>query len=149
MDIIESDEHKWLTVRGTRCIVSQFLHLAKTQKKENDRRRAIKDKLGKVHKDIIMLDSKGSGTSRAFCNGIIYSDNVLTWDQAFKRYYSSFEHTVKTQSGGHQRLLRDRESGEMYLSVSFYVKTHKLMVQPGNKEEENLLKEECTFLLKK
>ena len=136
----EELDYKWLKVQGTQCVVWQFDTKLKNPKKESERRKNIKDKVGKLHTETVMLDSKGTGTLRAFCDGIIYSDNILLWDESFKEFYANFDHKVKSESVGHQRIISEKESGVIYLAVSFYVKTRKVMVQPGQKEEANLLK---------
>ena len=62
----------------------------------------LKDEVGRENINIPMLDVKQEGGGLAYCDIIIYTDNVTAWDQAIRKYYKDWSLSDKIISGGHQ-----------------------------------------------
>ena len=69
------DEHKWKNIQGVQSIEWLFRNKS-SGKKESIRRQALKDNLGKVHTDTVMLDTVSKGAHHYYCDAIIYSDYI-------------------------------------------------------------------------
>lgn len=135
----EVNEHKWINVQDVQCVVWMFPS-GKAPKQEASRRQNLKDKLGKLHPDTVMLDTKSAKSQRLFCDAIVYSDHIKSWDTVFRQFYSNFELKTKAVSGGHQLIISNSSTKNIFITVSFYLGSGKLMVQPGGRSEDNLLK---------
>ena len=140
MSDFPSDCFKWITVQGVKCIVCLFNtnndELSKTAKRA---RKKQKDQVGQLNLDIPVLDTMLLGGNRVYCDLIIYTNNLQTWEAAIRRKFISFHQDSKKITGGRQVLLTDENKGAPFVSVNFYPGTHKLMMQPGQRLESNLL----------
>ena len=84
-------------------------------------------------------DTRKSLAGMEYCNLIIYTEDTNAWEQAIREQYSAYEqHTVALQ-GGHQITIRRKDNGALSIVVSVYPQNGKLMIQPGEEDEENLL----------
>ena len=85
-----------------------------------------------------MLDVKQDGGGLAYCDIIIYTDNVTAWDQAIRKHYRDWSLSEKIISGGHKIEVCSSDTKDTLVSVNFYHKTNRFMVQPGDFKESNL-----------
>jgi hypothetical protein len=133
----ESNEYEWVTIHEVKCIVWSFTSMAgdNTEKKQ---RKQLKDRLGLEHQNVPMLDTKGVGLDREYCDIIVHSDSITAWEATIRDYYSTYDMPMKIIPGGHQVSFCNQE--DVFVSVNFYPGTNKFMVQPGKQQEENLLK---------
>ena len=73
--------------------------------KERTRRKKMKENLGEEMKDIPMLDSRKNGTSKEYCDAIVYTEKVQQWENSFRCEYekNNFQTLPKRNlSGGYQ-----------------------------------------------
>ena len=94
------DEHKWLNVQGVPSIIWLFKS-SKLTKKETLRRQSLKQKLGLVHTDTVMLDTKTKGEQRTYCDAIIYSDHIESWEKVMRDHFSTYKQSLRSVTGGH------------------------------------------------
>ena len=135
----ESDEYKWMNVQGVQSIVWLFTSNARS-KKETVRRQQLKDKVGKIHVDTVMLDTKRKGSHYTYCDVLIFSENIKTWETVIKQHFKNYDLKVRAVNGGHQVTFTNNPTGELFFTASFYLGGNKLMIQPGQRKEENILK---------
>ena len=86
-----------------------------------------------------MLDTKLKGTQHTYCGVIIFSDNIKHWDTVFTQHFSECDQQIRSVNGGHQLVIRDKTSGDIFITASFYLGSNKPMVQPGQRDDVNIL----------
>lgn len=135
------EEYKWANVQGVKAIVWMFTNKkgGKLSNKEVIRRQQLKQKVGRVHLDTVMLDTKSKGSNRIYCDIIIFSNNIGAWELVIKDHFNTLTQKVRGVNGGHQIVFGD-SSGDTAFSASFYHASGKLMIQPGKRDEGKLLK---------
>ena len=135
-----NDEYTRMDVCGVPAIV--WKHIAWQGKKDNEikqNRKVLKDQVGIQNKDIPMLDKKQKKSDLVYCDIIIYTDDVSAWDRAIQTYYKDLKLSEKIIPGGRQIELCQCNTMESFVSVNFCQNTGKLMIQPRNFEECNIL----------
>ena len=121
---------------------------AREIKKEKDKRRQQKDIFCENHLDCLVIDSKPcankigcSNSSTEYCDCVmICSKSVLLWESAISQYYQDKDYHIgeqKSVSGGHRILISQDQ--EPMVTVTFYSKRNKIMVQPGKRDEKNII----------
>lgn len=89
--------HK-LTVEGVDCIVSLGYDTEDGISNRQKRiRKKEKDEIGYNNKDKPLLDTMKSNGTRKYCDIIIYTDNILSWEAAIRQYY--LKNTQATKKG--------------------------------------------------
>ena len=149
---LNEQEYKHVTLQGVLCIVWNALQLPEDTKeadKLKTARRKLKDTVGKDNLDTFMLDTKHQrgavGNEREYCDLILITEMIGAWEKCMTDYYKKMEYRIEKKtiraSGkvtGH-RLSVANSLGTALATVSFYPGKDKIMVQPGDKEEDNLL----------
>jgi hypothetical protein len=114
-----------------------------TKKAEQDRRKKIKDVIGPRHPDTVLLDSfSNSSGERQYCDIIIYTEHVIAWQEALCHLYASDTDllcTLKGVTSGDQLSWHRQSTNSPYVSISFYPSKNKILIQPGDREEGNLI----------
>lgn len=108
------------------------------RKKENDRRRRIKDKLVAQHAECLIVDSSyitADGRERKqYTNTILITESLAWWEnrivEAFDGPYTSKSHTL---SSGRQTVFLNDE-GNKFLTFSYYPARNKMMTQGSHEE---------------
>ena len=88
-------------VEGVQCIVFNFDPLSynkEAAKKDTRARGKAKDIIGNNHKDVLMLDSKEVDGSSEFCDAIVISDELDSWDKSIKKFYEKDGYTVENHT---------------------------------------------------
>ena len=85
-----------------------------------------------------MLDTKLKGSQRFYCDAIVCSDNIKTWEDVHKEYFKEYQQKMHIINGGHQ-VIYSNDSG-VFITVSYFLGSGKFMVQPGQRKEQNVLK---------
>lgn len=110
----------------------------KLVEKERAKRRRYKEAI--KLKDTLMLDSKHKSLGkREICDGIIVVDKMDNFELIVTNYYKNkgFSYSERSVSGGIQHAWSSAES--LYITISYYASKNKVMVQPGNRLESNML----------
>jgi hypothetical protein len=130
-------EYKWDRVCNVDCIV--WMHdSSHGSKKLQAKRRKEKGNVGKVNRCIPMLDTKRSHNGDyEYCDIIIHVDDTHTWLTALEHQYAHMHWEKRLLNGGFQRILINEDV--VFITISGYTKTKKMMIQPGNRDEDNLL----------
>ena len=126
----------WDTINNVKCIVWKFPRDVK-----GDKRRSIKDKVANNHLDTVMLDVKKVKNVFAYTDAIFVSENVSKWLNRMVSLYSTrgLKQECVNLPGGIQYNWSDSEAGTPYITANIYDMKSKIMIQPGNREESNLL----------
>ena len=61
--------------------------------KAKTERKKLKDRLGKEHKDLFMIDSSYPKGVQRYCDAILVSDDIDAWDKGITQYYEKHTHT--------------------------------------------------------
>ena len=130
--------YKYITINGVSCME---LATDSTTPKEMAKRRKDKDILGETNYCVPMMDRKQGGKygQMEYCDIIVFVEDVRWWSQNFIKYYREEGYLIGSTeiSGGFQRIIK-KETG-VYVTMSFYTSKNKLMIQPGDRDEQNLL----------
>ena len=142
-----SEDYKRSTIEGILCIVWNPINNqedSKVLEKLRKERRKLKDLVSIENKDIFMLDICNGGNVK-YCDAIFVTDKLNAWNTCIEEYYKNLGYVSErkpTKTGGkvteHSIALK-RVIGDVLVTISFYPKKNKIMVQPGNKDEANLL----------
>lgn len=139
-EITEYKEYKETVLEGVQCIIMDWKkgqNASRETKAESKRRKEIKNSIGTLNLDKPILDIKMTMTGQELNDIIIYCSDIKAWSQAVQDYYIDEETNKKNITGGYQLLiLRDNE---LFVSISIYSRTSKLMIQPGDQEESKLI----------
>ena len=123
-------------IEGVQCLCWK---VEPQNEKERTGRRKLKEKLGKQHKDTLMIDTKQgqSSSEREICDIIFTTDNIEQWEDQFNNFYKSKQYTKVSSyiNGGFQHAWKN--DGVTVITMNFYKK--RIMVQPGQQEEKNML----------
>ena len=100
----------------------------------------IKNRVGASNLDIPILDSKKTEKGRQICNIIIHTESLARWVNSLKEFYSSYDQSTRNIKEGTKQLILRKEgkSKEGFLTILLYSKSSKLMIQPGEKDVNNL-----------
>ena len=123
-------------VNGVQCIVWDFVGSTSIDKKH---KRQLKDKMGAMNKNVPMLDTKSAGLRKEYNDVIVYCEDVVAWESAIREYYINNKQVTTKITGGHQVIISDVDDSQIFVTVNFYNKTNKIMVQPGERKEDYLL----------
>ena len=108
--------------------------------KEKQRRRKVKESVGGSFPFTPMLDTKcGENGLKEYCDAILMVKDIYEWDKAALQHSENMNYSVisKDVSGGTQRTIK---KGEVpYVTMTSYHAKKKVMIQPGNRSEANLL----------
>ena len=135
--------YKWCEVEGVQCAIWKAKrndNVSTTEQKQNKPNKKEKEKFGSNNKDIPILDTRKTRTGSEYCNMIIYTDDANVWEQVIRQLYSQHKQTTVTLQGGHQIFIKDKDDSTLFLAISVYAQTNKIMIQPGEENEENILK---------
>ena len=134
--------YEWVTVEQVACI----LWKAKTGDtggipRQQDLNRKEKEKIGRNNKDVPILDTRMESGRNVYCNIIIYTSDVTRWANAIKKVYEkTHKHSIGPLQGGYQLQIYKTDSTDRFLSVGVFTNSMKLMIQPGQRGENDLLK---------
>lgn len=136
----DSNKYKHIAVQGVNCIVCLFnTNENEISKSAKRARRKEKDDVGRQNPDIPMLDTTKHGTSRAYCDIIVYTNSIKEWECAIRKKFINFHQKTRRITGGEQISFTSSTDGHLFVTVNLYSCTKKLMIQPGNRDESNLL----------
>ena len=133
-------EYEWTNLHGVKCII--WLPSTTSDNVDKKSKTVIKRRkndLGKSNLDTPILDVCHRSGRREFCDAIIYSDNVKAWENSLRICYKENEMVTKTTATAKQIVFINRDNGEDILVIHIYYKQCKIMVQPGNIKEKNLI----------
>ena len=119
-----------------RCINTCFNNNVKPTKIETKRRKQVKDELGLAYKDTFIFDSKGDSELN---NAIVYANDIAKWIDAFTELYEKRSYDFKARSIPGGKLHTWTDGDRSHINLSVYTKSGKLMVQPGDGGEHDLL----------
>ena len=134
--------YEWVTVEQVACI----LWKAKTgdtggTPRQQDLNRKEKENVGRNNKDVPILDTRMESGRSVYCNIIIYTSDVTRWANAIKKVYEkTHKHSIGSLQGGYQLQIYKTDSTDRFLSVGVFTNSMKLMIQPGQRGENDLLK---------
>lgn len=130
-----SQYYNWIVINNVKCIEWCFPNDVK-----GDRRKVIKDSVAHENLDTVMLDSRMSKQCKVYCDAIFVSENVSKWLNRMISLYSSrrLEQQTAIIAGGVQYSW-SKPDGDIYISACIYDTKNKIMVQPGQRDESNLL----------
>ena len=87
-----ANEYEWLSIHGVRYTKTCFKSKSDTQDttKDSQRRKPLKNNIGKKNMDTVMLDSKTlpDGSSE-YCNAIVVIANQQKWIEYFSELYQN------------------------------------------------------------
>lgn len=132
--------YKRIKVQGVECIV--WLYNTNSENLSNSVKRARKkekDEVGGRNLDVPMLDTKTVRNSRQYCDLIMITNNLTAWEAAVRNQFLSHHQTTRKISGGEQISLTCSKTGLPFITVTLYPGTKKIMIQPGQRSEANLL----------
>ena len=135
--------YKWCEVEGVQCAIWKAKtndNVSTMEQKQNRPNKKEKEKFGSNNKDIPILDTRETRTGSEYCNMIIYTDDANVWEQVIRQLYSQHKQTTVTLPGGHQIFIKDKEDSTLFVAISVYAQTNKIMIQPGEENEENIPK---------
>ena len=113
--------------------------------RQQDLNRKEKEKVGQNNKDTPILATRMESGRSVYCNIIIYTSDVTRWANAIKKVFEkTHKHSTGSLQGGYQLQIYKTDSTDRFLSVGVFTNSMKLMIQPGQRGENDLLK----FLLK-
>jgi hypothetical protein len=130
-------------INGVQCVEWKFPALPddKAQaERERARRRRIKDYVGSEHLDTPMLDSKTSRNGSEYCDIIVVTEHLTTWEQTMSAHYTSkgyAEVKKKYHTNGFQTAWSD--NGTPIVSINMYPNKGQFMVQPGDRNPDRLM----------
>jgi len=134
---VSGDFEKQL-IQGVEVIVWQWMKSDKHMDKNIlKKRKSLKDKIGGENKNMPMLDMKMTNSRLEYCDIIMATENFKPWQAAVRQFYSSAAITETGISGGIQYTVTVENNA--LATLSFYHKTNRIMIQPINCEEANLL----------
>ena len=135
----QNSEYIWYfkVVEGVKCIQWK-------EGPQNDKERVhikkIKERVGKTHKEILMIDTKpATKGNREFCDVIFTTDDCERWDKLFSEFYKE-KHLTKVSNyinGGYQNAWIN--GGSTFITMNFYTNKGRVMVQPGQQDEQNII----------
>ena len=134
--------YKWCEVEGVQCAIWKAKtndNVSTSEQKQDKPNKKEKDKFGNNNKDIPIRNTRRTRTGGEYCNMIIYTDDVNVWEQVIRKLYAHHKQTTVTLQGGHQIFIKDKDDSALFVAVSVYPQTSKLMIQPGEENEDNLL----------
>ena len=132
-------EYKFVDFYGTTAIVWSHNESEAHDNHAKTRRRQLKDKVGRDNYNMPMFDLKLATNGLEYCDIILCSENILAWETAIKQHYKDWIITKKDIRGGHQLAVVTKLDDKVLVTVNFYMKSNKLMVQPGDQKPQNLL----------
>ena len=131
-----------VTLSGIICLEITSAPACKDNAKARQRKKD-KDSLGFAHLEVPLIDSKlGDNGIKEINDLIIYANKVKLWDEEFVKYYESMGYGIESKdlNQGNDVLRNVQKHGVPFVSLSFYGKTSKFMVQPGNRNTGNMMK---------
>ena len=145
-----SAEYKNEVIEGIECIVWDPLELpsnARQADKKKEDRKKKKDTFAADNHDVFMLDTRAASAkskkSRVFCDIIFITDKLEMWESYICEQFKQYDIARRPLKGngkqgmlGHSLVLT--LNGDLLVTVTFWLKKKKIMIQPGNKDEENL-----------
>lgn len=136
---MDNREYTHRNIRGVNVIVWDHIgNVAKVDKSIKNKRKQLKNKVGRENLDTPMLDVRQYNDQLQYCDIIICTDHLLSWDRALNTYYAG-RVDIKPIKAGHQLVILCTDKSTVYVTINVYTNTNKLMIQPGSYEEENLL----------
>ena len=134
------EEFQWDKVNNVKCLKTLFNNHSKNgklPKKEQDRRRDVKDTVGSTHPGTIILDST---SQNKFCNALVYAPDSQTlkeWVQNHIRLYKSKDCILDTKNLKHGTKYEWSNDGNIYIVVTSYLNKKKMLVQGGESDAHN------------
>ena len=102
-----------------------------------------KDILGKNNLETPLLDIRcGENGKKEINDAIVYTERVKMWDEAIVKYYEDKGYFIDTNNlNGGADVLRaiSVEKDQPLVTISFYGSTQRFMVQPGNRDQDNIM----------
>lgn len=136
---MQCKNYKLTDVNGVSCIEWCWSPEDESNNSAKNIRKKEKDYVGSCNLDTPMLDSRRSGVSSIYCDIIIVTNNLSSWEATIKEEFSSYLQTHSLLSGGHQITFSNKADSSPFFSANFYPRTKKMMIQPGQRNESNLL----------
>ena len=106
-------------------------------------RKRDKDTLGKNNLEIPLLDIRsGENDKKEMNDAIVYTERVKMWDEAIVRYYEDKGYIIESRDlNGGADVLRaiSVQEDQPLVTISFYDNTQKFMIQPGNRNQDNIM----------
>ena len=142
-------EYKWCIVEGRQCIEWIPLKLpddSRAAEKLKTNRRKLKDKIANENLDVFMLDTQANSgkNQRQYCDIIFVSKKLDVWEKDIYGYFENIDYTIDRKAvrtngktSGFSLVLKSPVNDNL-ATISFWPGKNKVMVQPGNKDEQQL-----------
>ena len=129
------DSWAYTTIEQTKCISWTNIPQSSSQKR---RRSKQKQEVGMLNKEILMVDKRHEGSHLVLCDIVFVTDRSNDWFDECKIFYSQRGYNVEEKSEPYSTQLVISKTSS-YVSISFFKSHQKVMVQPGDRDERNLL----------
>ena len=130
-----------LAIGGVNCLL--WLHNTTTKTTTGSEKRKLKkqkNELGTKNLETPILDQRINNNHTEYCDAIIHSDHLDKWEIAIRNCFAQSKLNTSNSTNGNKKIvIRNRENTEDQLIIHLYTSAYKLMVQPGNFSEKNLL----------
>ena len=133
MEISNELEHR--TVDGVLVIV--WRHRKDPSTAEKRRRKKQKETIGAQSLNKPMLDMRMMRQGLEFCDIVIYTEDLIQWQDSIKQYYSRKEITECIISRGTQIVVAEEDI--VQCTFNFFKRTKCIVINPGDNEESKLL----------
>lgn len=135
----DTQQYSHKTIRGVQVIVWEHIpYDAKTDKAVRKSRKQYKEKVGAEHINTPMLDMRQYNDTLQYCDMVLSTENVHSWDEALKLHFKG-RVDKKYIKAGHQLVVLTEQKDSVFITVNVYPGTNRIMVQPGDHDEKNLL----------
>ena len=93
--------------------------------------------LSRKYLDVPMLDMRRSKNYLEFCDIVINTDDIQTWQKAILQFYGGESVLTKNMTSG-TKLIISRGT-KPFVTVTLYTRANKLLIQPADNQERHLL----------
>ena len=124
-------------VCGVETIVWKWLK-ADCQKNEQKRRKLLKEQTDQKCLDVPMLDMRKIKNCLEFCDIVINTANLKTWQTSFQMFYGTDSVQIKDMSSGVKLIIS--KSGKHLATITLYSATNRLLIQSGDNQKKNFMK---------
>ena len=129
--------HEWefVTIDSVSCI--QWLQ--QPPDNEAKKRRKLKQKVCEKHVETLVIDRQYKHQRKAMCNLIFVTNRLERWVKESELYFTQKGFTVVQMriDGGEQYAFVKNAS--TFISMSVYADKNKIMIQPGDRQENKLI----------
>lgn len=127
-----SQNYEWRSIDGRKCIV-----LSAVEEGDKKKKNKLKQELGLLHDETLMIDTKSTIDGTEFCDAIFLTQRPDSWMNSFDNLYENMAKEESYIGGGFKRTYKNKSS--TYISLSCYSSKKKIMAQPGQRSENNLI----------